>query len=102
MDWTEFVSSLKVGDVALAGIVTFIIYRILTGKLSPLSVTNDLRAERDAWKTAYLTEAKAGQVKDGQISELLELSRTANHALRSLPYAGGDDVSETTFPVRTN
>lgn len=100
MDWAQFLAALKVQDVALAGIVTFIIFRILTGKLSPESVTNDLKAERDAWKQAYVTSEEAGHVKDSQIAELLELSRTATHALRSLPGVGGDAnvVQEDTQP----
>lgn len=102
MDWQQFLPMLRIDQIAYAGIVAFIIYRILTGKLSPESVTNDLRAERDSWKQAYLNESKAGTVKDGQIAELIEVARTANHVLKSLPRAGGDGdvVQQNTQPAR--
>ena len=98
MDWLqEFLAVAKLDQVALAGIVTLGIIWVFVGKLVPKSTVDDVRSERDAWKAAYLTEARAGAVKDGQISELMELARTGTHALASLP--GGDTHVGKTSPA---
>lgn len=96
MDWfTDFAATIRIDQVALAGLVTLAVVLILRGYLVPKPTVDDIRAERDAWKAAYITEAKAGTVKDGQISELMELARTSTHALASLP-GGESRVGQTT------
>ena len=96
MDWIQdFATATRIDQVALAGIVTLVVIFILRGLLVPKSTVDDIRGERDAWKTAYLTEAKAGTVKDSQINELMELARTSTHALASLPGGESRVVQET-------
>lgn len=95
--WQEFLTVVPLDDVALAGIVTWGILMLFRGRLHPQSTVVDLRMERDDWKQAYLNEARAGAVKDGQISELMEVARSAQSMYRNLP--GGDaHVVEATQP----
>lgn len=95
--WQDILSIVRVDQVALAGIVTWGIIMLFRGRLHPHGTVVDLRNERDVWKDAYLKSAEAGRVKDAQISELIEHSRTTAYAFRTLP--GGDDVGQTTQPA---
>ena len=99
MEWLqEFAAVVRIDQVAVAGLVTLAVIYIFRGLLVPKSVVDDVRSERDAWKQAYLTEAKAGTVKDGQINELMEVARTAQHMYRQLP-GGEGNVAQTTQPT---
>ena len=99
MDWLQDVLAVvRIDQVALAGIVTLGIIGLFRGWLFPKSTVDDLRGERDSWKAAYVDSERAGRIKDSQISELLELSRTATRALQSIP--GGDHVAQATQPSR--
>lgn len=96
MEWLqEFAAVIRIDQVALAGIVTLVIILILRGGLVPRSILDDRTSERDAWKKAYVESEKARGVLVVQNGELLEVARTANHIIASLP--GGDSgVGETT------
>lgn len=95
MDWLqELAAVVRVDQVALAGLVTATVILILRGNLVPRSVLDDRTKERDAWKNAYMESEKARGVLVSQNGELLEVARTANHILRSLP--GGDSGVGTT------
>lgn len=85
-------------------IVMTIVMLILRGSLVPHSVIRDLRAdrdtrikelaaERDTWRTAHQLSEEARHVAQAQVGELLELSRTADHLLRSLPRSPSTGVS---------
>jgi F0F1-type ATP synthase membrane subunit b/b' len=80
------------GAVAL---VTLVVLLIFFGKLVPRRVLEDVRAdrndriaelaaERDTWRNAYVESERARVEAQNQVGELLELSRTADHVLRSL------------------
>jgi hypothetical protein len=77
-------------------VVMAIVVLILRGHLVPASVLRDLRADRDAriaevaaerdtWRAAHQISEEARHTAQAQVGELLELSRTADHVLRSLP-----------------
>lgn len=78
-----------------AAIVTLIVLLILRGSIVARPVLEDVRkdrdariaeiaAERDAWREAH-RESEAARIKaQEQVGELLELSRVADHVLRSL------------------
>lgn len=77
-------------------VVAAIVMLILRGSLVPASVLRDLRADRDAriaeiaaerdtWRAAHEASETARHTAQEQVGELLELSRTADHLLRSLP-----------------
>lgn len=86
-------------DVLLPGgagaIVTLIVLLILRGSLVSRAVLEDVRkdrdarvaelvAERDAWREAH-RESEAARIEaQNQVSELLELSRVADHVLRAI------------------
>lgn len=77
-------------------VVMTIVVLILRGHLVPRSVLRDLQAvsdariaelaaERDMWRTAHQVSEEARHMDQSQAREMLELSRTANHVLMSLP-----------------
>jgi F0F1-type ATP synthase membrane subunit b/b' len=77
------------------GLLTLVVLLILLGRLVPRSVLEDVRkdrdarvaevlAERDTWRDAH-RESEAARIEaQNQVGELLELSRTADHVLRSI------------------
>jgi hypothetical protein len=80
------------GAVAILAVVVLFIVR---GSLVPRSVLEDVRkdrdarvaeilAERDTWRDAHRESERARVEAQSQVGELLELSRTADHVLRSL------------------
>ncbi|WP_416520022.1 hypothetical protein [Streptomyces achromogenes] len=78
-----------------AALVTLIVLLILRGGLVSRAVLEDVRkdrdarvaelaAERDAWREAHRQSEAARIEAQNQVGELLELSRVADHVLRSL------------------
>ncbi|MEU8469607.1 hypothetical protein AB0F30_17065 [Streptomyces sp. NPDC029006] len=78
-----------------AALVTLIVLLILRGALVSRAVLEDVRkdrndriaelaAERDAWREAHRQSEAARIEAQAQVGELLELSRVADHVLRSL------------------
>ncbi|MEU0354991.1 hypothetical protein [Streptomyces cyaneofuscatus] len=70
------------GAVALLAIVVLM---VLTGRLVPRRTYDDLKEERDGWRTAHTESEKARMEAISQTGELIELSRTGVHLLDSLP-----------------
>lgn len=88
--WAEFAASLRFDQIAYAGIVAFIIFRILTGGLYSRKAVDEIRGERDDWKIAYFDSEKANQELMRQNSSLIGASKTTERVIRSLPEVGGD------------
>ena len=76
-------------------IVTLVVLLVLRGNLVSRAVLEDVRkdrnerlaeltADRDKWRDAYLESEKGRMEAQAQAGELLELSRTAAHALVSI------------------
>lgn len=77
-----------VGQVGIGGLLTLAVWLIFTGRLVPRSVVDDIRRERDDWKDAA-RESEAARAEDrAQVRELLEVARTTEHVLTSLPRPG--------------
>jgi hypothetical protein len=74
-------------DLGAAGLLVLVVLLILTGRLVPRSTLLDMREERDTWRAAHTESEAARQAEREQVTELLELSRTAGHVLTSLPRA---------------
>lgn len=85
----------NVAQGGAAAIVTLVVLLILLGRLVPRSVLEDVRkdrdvrvaealSERDTWREAYRESETARLEAQGQVGELLELSRTADRALRAI------------------
>lgn len=89
---------------ALLGVVLLL---ILLGKLVPRSALEDARedarqtrADRDKrleeknrevelWRSAFINEVGTTRELSGQVTQLMEVARTADHVLRSLPTGDG-------------
>ena len=99
--WTTLLTAVKPTEAIASVLLAVAIVAILSGRLQPNSNLVDARKERDSWKAAYLESEKARGVLMSQNGELLEVARTANHILRSLP--GGDSgVGQTSNPLQGN
>lgn len=84
-----FLSSLNAFSTFPAyGLLALVVLMILTGKINPKSYADDIKADRDNWRAAYEKSEEGSKVKDAQITELLEVSKTVTHLIHSLP--GGD------------
>ncbi|MEW1565817.1 hypothetical protein AB0454_22860 [Streptomyces sp. NPDC093509] len=90
-----------------AAIVTLVVLLILLGRLVPRSVLEDVRhdrdarvaevlAERDTWREAHRESEAARLEAQGQVGELLELSRTADHVLRAIRGEVSGDAMDPT------
>lgn len=88
--WPEFLGAIKLDQVALAGIVTYIIFAILTGRLYPKSAMDAERTEKDNWKSAYFKSDAANRILMDQNSDLIDANRTSQKVISSLPSVGGD------------
>lgn len=85
------------GAVALLALVVLM---VLTGRLVPRRTYDDLREERNLWRTAAHDAETLARRQQEQIDEMLELSRTAGHVLTSLPgrEVGGDPMDHARSP----
>ncbi|OLT28102.1 hypothetical protein BJF83_00980 [Nocardiopsis sp. CNR-923] len=103
MDIAALADLIPWADLGLAGLVSLGVYLILTGRLVPRSTVEDLLQARDERLADYITAnddlKESGRLKDEQISELLEHSRTSVHVLQALRDVGTDsDRSEIDLP----
>lgn len=92
---------------ALLGIVLLL---VLLGKLVPRSTLEDTREDRDnrlaekqrevdMWKSAYDRERDTNTELVRQVGTLMEVARTADHVLRSLPTGTGESSDGSTSSV---
>lgn len=78
---------LSPADLGVSGLLVLVVLLILTGRLVPRATLQDMREERDTWRAAHTESEAARQAEREQVTELLELSRTAGHVLTALPRA---------------
>lgn len=87
------------GAVALLAVVVLM---VLTGRLIPRRTYDDLKEERDTWRTAHTQSEVARTEERDQNRQLMELAHTAGHVLDSLPKRGevqaGDSLDEAPMP----
>lgn len=81
-------------DVGLGALLTLTILLILTGKLVPRRTHEDVIADRDNWRQAYLESERARKAEHEQTGELMEMARLGGHILTALPRAGQSDTGE--------
>lgn len=75
---TGFLAMLHFDQIAYAGIVTYIIFRILTGRLVP-------RKSLEDWRTAYMESELANRELLRQNGLLIDASKTTTKVVASLP-----------------
>lgn len=84
MDYfATILGAVRIDQVAVAALLTFAIYRILTGKLVPRQAVDD-------WRNAYLKSEEANALLLQQNSALIEASKTTTRIVNALPEVGGD------------
>lgn len=87
-------------DAGAAALLTLVVLLILTGKLVPRRTHEDLLADRDTWRQAFLESEAARKVEHEQVEELLELAKLGGHILTALPQPGKADEEEVTANAR--
>jgi thiamine biosynthesis lipoprotein ApbE len=105
------VSELSGVNVLMQGsawtIVAFVVLLILRGSLVSRAVLEDVRKDKDAriaevlaekntWREAHRESEAARLEAQGQVGELLELSRTADHVLRAIRGEVSGDAMDPT------
>lgn len=90
MDWSTFLSVLKLDQIAYAGIVVIIIFAILTDRLVTRRRLDEAREERNDWKAAYMASDQANRLLIQQNSDLVDGARTTIKVVEAIPRLGGD------------
>lgn len=72
-------------DAGAVALLTLVVLFILTGRLIPRRTHEDLLAERDNWRAAFLESEAARKVEHEQTGELLEMAKLGGHVLAALP-----------------
>jgi hypothetical protein len=92
---TEFINALGGwGEIGAGGVVIFIIFMILKGKLVPETYFSFLKDERDDWREVALKHIETARLQANTIETLMETGRTMDHVIRSLPPAPSDTTSD--------
>ncbi len=98
-DFWGFVETLPLGDISFFGLLALAIWAILTGRLVPRRILDDVRLDRDTrvaekaaetaeWKEAYhLQYSVTSQLVD-QNEKMLGSQETMEHLLRSIQERG--------------
>ena len=83
-----------------AALLALVILLILTGRLIPRRTHEDVIADRDNWRSAFLQSEAARKQEHDQTEELLALARLGGHILTALPHPGKADEGEVTADAR--
>lgn len=75
----------NVAEGGTTALLAVVVLMVLTGRLVPRRTYDDLKEDRNDWRTAHGKVAGALDEAVRQNSELTELSRTGVHLLDSLP-----------------
>jgi len=90
MDYTAFLTP----TIGATGMLTLVVILILRGSLVPRRIIDDLRADKDqqieTWRSACTKLQETSDLKDQQISALLEASRTTTQVIAALPRAAAN------------
>ena len=83
-----------------AALLALVILLILTGRLIPRRTHEDVIADRDNWRSAFLQSEAARRVEHDQTEELLEMAKLGGHILTALPRPGKADEGEVAADAR--
>lgn len=67
-----------------AGLLLITVLMVLTGRLVPRYVHQNVIQERDQWRAAYEASEKARAMSDSQTRELLEVAKTSEKFLMAV------------------
>lgn len=97
------VSALPLGSIGATGILALVVLLIVRGGIIPRSTHEDRMKDKDNqidyYRTALSRETKRNDELVHQLGTLMEVARTAEHVLTSLPMAarpgeeGRDEVA---------
>ncbi|MGW0578595.1 hypothetical protein ACWD25_22100 [Streptomyces sp. NPDC002920] len=82
------------GDAGAAALLVLVVLLILTGRLIPRRTHEDVIADRDNWRTAFMESEAVRQRESQQVEELLEMAKLGGHILNSLPKPGTEEVND--------
>lgn len=82
-------------------ILAWVFIQVMRGRIVPRRTLDDMKAERDTWRDAHRVSEEARHIAQGQVGQLLELSRTASHVLTALPQPSGQEVTASAPVDRT-
>lgn len=96
---------INVADGGAVALLVLVFLSVLTGKLVPRRTHEDVIADRDKWRTAFMESEAIRQKESQQVEDLLELAKLSGHILNSLPQPGtgevnGDDPMDRTPRAR--
>ncbi len=74
------------GDAGAAALLVLVVLLILTGRLIPRRTHEDVLADRERWRQAFLESEAARKVEHEQTGELLEMAKLGGHILTALPH----------------
>lgn len=83
------------GDAGAVGLLVLVVLLVLTGRLIPRRTHEDVLADRDNWRAAFLESEAARKVEHEQTEELLEMAKLGGHILTALPRPGQADEGVT-------
>jgi hypothetical protein len=72
-------------DAGAVALLTLVVLFILTGRLIPRKTHEDVIADRDNWRAAFLESEAARKVEHEQTGELLEMAKLGGNVLAALP-----------------
>lgn len=105
-------SKLPLATSSATALLGLVLLLVLLGKLVPRSALDDARAdaeqarkdrdraleekqrEVDLWRSAFINEVGTTRELSSQVTQLMEVARTADHVLRSLPAGNGDSRND--------
>lgn len=86
MNWDQFFTTqITVDDLGFAALALFAVWAVLTGKLYPKGQVDEIREDRDNWKTAFFESDKTVQLLTRQQDKMLEAGKTTEYVISSLP-----------------
>lgn len=85
MDLTQ----IPVLPTSAGALVAIIVLLILRGQLVPKSAVDDVRADRDMWKTAYESQVSRNKELTDTVTNFMEVARTTESVIRTAAEAGG-------------
>lgn len=83
-------------DAGAVALLTLVVLFILTGRLVPRKTHEDLIADRDNWRAAFLESEALRKVEHDQTADLLDMAKLTGPLLAALPQpqqATGEEVN---------